>query len=63
MPTPTTTRNYILRDIDPGLWKRAKARATRDGLTLRAVIFALLRSYVAGDVTIPTAAAVATSND
>jgi hypothetical protein len=44
--------NYLLRDIDVHLWQRVKTRAHADGLRLRAVILALLRSYASGAIRI-----------
>jgi hypothetical protein len=38
--------SYILRDIDPDLWTKAKARAEKEGHSLRWVIFQLLAAYV-----------------
>lgn len=38
--------NYLLRDIDPALWAKVKARATKDGHTLRVVLMRLLAHYV-----------------
>jgi hypothetical protein len=38
-------RAYILRDIDDRLWSPVKAQAEREGLTVRALILALLRAY------------------
>ncbi len=43
---------YLLRDIDEKLWKRVKARAEGDGLSLRMLIVLLLRAYADGDVSI-----------
>jgi hypothetical protein len=37
--------NFYLRDIDPDLWRRAKARAASEGRTMRFVLLALLRVY------------------
>lgn len=37
---------YLLRNIDPDLWRAVKARARREGRILRFVILALLREYV-----------------
>lgn len=36
---------YLLRHIDGRLWARVKARAKREGRTLRAVLLLLLRRY------------------
>ncbi len=40
--------SFILRDIDTKLWKGVKARAEKDGHSLRWVLLALLRTYVEG---------------
>lgn len=40
--------SYILRNIDPKLWERVKARAQRDDLPLRALILAMLKAYADG---------------
>lgn len=40
--------SFILRDIDSKLWKAVKARAEKDGHSLRWVLLALLRTYVEG---------------
>jgi hypothetical protein len=37
---------YLLRDIDPKLWKRFKARAQAEGRNLRFVLLALVQSYI-----------------
>lgn len=42
--------SYILRNIDPDLWARVKARSETEGIPLRAVILKLLESYAAGKV-------------
>lgn len=38
---------YLLRHLPADLWASAKARAAQEGYSLRAVILALLRYYVA----------------
>jgi hypothetical protein len=38
--------SYLLRDIDPTLWKKAKDRAEKEGHSLRWVIFQLVADYV-----------------
>ena len=43
---------YILRNIDPDLWARVKARSEQDGIPLRAIILKLLALYGAGKVSI-----------
>jgi hypothetical protein len=39
--------NYLLRNIDPDLWEKVKARAEKEGHPLRWVILRLLGRYVA----------------
>lgn len=39
--------NYILRDVDPRLWRDAKARVDREGRSLKFVLISLLQEYVA----------------
>lgn len=39
---------YILRGVDPELWRQVKSRAVLEGRTLREVITALLRAYAEG---------------
>jgi len=39
---------YLLRDIDPDLWARVKARAARDRIPIRTLLLRFLRAYVAG---------------
>ena len=46
---------YILRNIDPDLWARVKARSEVDGIPLRAIILKLLALYGAGKVSITAA--------
>lgn len=38
--------DFLLRKIDPKLWAKVKARAAKDGHTLRVVLMRLLASYV-----------------
>ena len=45
-------KNYILRNIDPTLWARVKARAQLDHMPLRAVILKLLDRYAHGTMNI-----------
>ena len=40
--------NYLLREIDPVLWRRVKVRAAQEGVPIRTVLLRLLRRYVAG---------------
>lgn len=37
--------DYALRGIDPELWKLVKARAAREGRTVRAVLLDYLKAY------------------
>jgi hypothetical protein len=38
-------RSYLLRDIDAGMWKRVRTRATSEGRNLRFLILHLLALY------------------
>jgi hypothetical protein len=38
--------DFLLRDIDPALWAKVKARAVEEGHTLRWVLLKLLAAYV-----------------
>lgn len=38
--------NFILRDPDPSMWRKFKARANREGHSLRWVILEMIRRYV-----------------
>lgn len=38
--------DFLIRNIDPALWAKVKARAIKDGHTLRVVLLRLLASYV-----------------
>lgn len=40
--------NYALRNIPDALWQRCRARASDDGLSMRAIIILLLHAYVEG---------------
>ena len=44
--------SYILRNIDPSLWGRVKARSQAEQIPLRAIILALLEMYAADKVKI-----------
>jgi len=44
--------SYILRNIDPELWAKVKARSEQDGLPLRAVILGLLEQYGEHGITV-----------
>lgn len=46
---PTT--NVLLRDIDQKLWRLAKSRAAKEGITLKTLISKLLASYVKDGLT------------
>jgi len=38
--------NYVIRQIDPELWKAVKACAAKEGRSIRFVILGLLQLYV-----------------
>jgi hypothetical protein len=40
--------DYILRDVPDEIWRKVKARAALEGMTIRGVIVALLKEYAAG---------------
>ena len=40
------TVSFIIRDCDAPLWRRFKAKAKREGHTLRWVVLDLIRRYV-----------------
>jgi hypothetical protein len=44
--------SYILRNPDPELWERVKARSVDEGIPLRAIILALLELYAAGKINV-----------
>ena len=44
--------SYILRNIDPSLWARVKARSAAEGVPLRAIILKLLEFYAQGALSI-----------
>ena len=47
---------YILRTIDPELWRRVKMRAASDMLPLRTIILELLHRYAEGKIHVVTPA-------
>jgi hypothetical protein len=47
--------NYLIRDIDPELWAKVKARAKSDGLSVRVVLFLLVKSYADGKILVGAA--------
>jgi hypothetical protein len=38
--------SYVLRDIEPTLWKKFKQRASAEGHSLRWVIVSLIKKYI-----------------
>jgi hypothetical protein len=51
--------DYALRNLDETFWRDVQQRAKGDGLTVKAVLLALCRAYLAGEITITTARAEA----
>lgn len=45
-PHGDTGKRYLLDDIPAGLWADVKAKAKREGVSLRALILSLLRDWV-----------------
>ena len=43
-------KTYLVKDIDPELWKRVRLRAVADNLTVREVLQRLIERYAAGKV-------------
>jgi hypothetical protein len=41
-----TGKNYLLDSIPAGLWTAVRAKATREGLSVRAAILRLLKAWV-----------------
>ena len=44
---------YVLRGIDETLWARVRDRASRDNVTYRTLLLALLELYADGRVRLP----------
>lgn len=45
-PPPTIKKlNYLLRDIPPSLWRRAKHVGVEEGITLRELLLKALEDY------------------
>ncbi len=42
-------RRYLLSGIPPTLWDRARAKARRDGVSMRALILSLLNAWLERD--------------
>ncbi len=47
-PHGTSGKRYLLDDIPAGLWADVKAKAKRDGVSVRALILRLLTEWVNG---------------
>lgn len=45
-PHGDTGKRYLLDDIPAGLWSDVKAKAKREGISLRALILSLLREWL-----------------
>ena len=45
-PRGDTGKRYLLDDIPAGLWADVKAKCKRDGISVRALILTLLRSWL-----------------
>jgi len=43
---------YILRNIDPTLWARFKARSEAEGIPMRALVLLLIEAYADGKVSV-----------
>lgn len=40
--------NHLIRDVDPEVWRRVKARASLEGITMKEAINRLLEEYARG---------------
>lgn len=48
-PHGETGRRYLLDKIPAGLWESAKAKAKREGISMRALILQLLKDWLSHD--------------
>lgn len=48
-PTTGPSTQYLLSGIPRDLWKTVKAKAKREGVSLRTLVLRLLSKWVAGD--------------
>ena len=48
-PHGDTGKRYLLDDIPAGLWTDVRAKAKREGVSLRALILTLLTDWLRGD--------------
>lgn len=53
VPPPHRRRRYLLTDIPAGFWSDVRAKARRDGVSIRALLLWLVAAWLDGDVTIP----------
>ena len=44
----TNVADYILRNIDPKLWKQLKARASKEGRSIRWLLLEFIQRYIKG---------------
>jgi hypothetical protein len=51
-PLADIPATYLLRDIDPALWREVKARAAIDHLPLRSVLLHLAEAYAKGTASV-----------
>jgi len=47
--------NYLIRDRDPERWAREKERAKFDGLSVRLVLFFVIKAYADGKILVGAA--------
>lgn len=53
-PAPGTSgRRYLLDNIPAGFWTQVRAKATRDGVSMRGLILQLVDLWLRGDVQLP----------
>jgi hypothetical protein len=52
----TSGRRYLLDDIPAGFWAEVRAKAKKDGYSIRGAILTLLKGWADGDVQMPAKA-------
>jgi hypothetical protein len=50
VPDRATAKRYMLDAIPPGFWRRVRAKARRQGVSMRALILSLLTDWLADEV-------------
>lgn len=61
-PHGDSEKRYLLDHIPAGLWTAVRAKARRDGFSVRALILTLLKKWLAGEIELAPAAVVDSSS-